>query len=166
MWNNTTGYGPVAQCKNLWSRVVRQACFVKVTHDISSTLIAHTKTRVTQQYLIGIPIGTISDPANDMLISVNMWSTSQKGRESGSNFYGEFREIKYIDSCCSGCEMSYATGKGHNIHNPQISPLNSNSDCGSVTDHSLSVKARSDLFHLIRLHWWKEIGLTPVNSAV
>lgn len=45
---------------------------MKVTHDISSTLIAHTKTRVPQQYLVGIPVGTISDPANGMIISVNM----------------------------------------------------------------------------------------------
>lgn len=62
----------MAQCKNLSSSVVEKACFVKVTHDISSILIAHTKTRVQQQYLTRIPVGTISDPANEMLISVNM----------------------------------------------------------------------------------------------
>lgn len=158
----------MAQCKNLLSSVVGQACFVKVTRDISRTLIAHTKTRVPQKYLTGIPVGTISDPANEMLISVNMWSTSQRARESGNSFYGEFCEniYIYIDRCCSGFEMQHTTGKGHKRYNPQVSPLNSNSDCESVAGPSLSVKAGSDLLHLVSLHWWEEIGLTPANPAV
>lgn len=151
------------QCKNLLSSVVRQAC-VKITYDISSILIAHIKTRVLPQYLTGIPVGTISDC--EMLISVNMWSTSQRARESANNFYGEFCEVRYIDSCCSGFEMQHTTGKGHNRYNPQVSPLNSNSDCGNVTDYSLSVKARSDVLHLVSLHSWEEIGLTQKLSSL
>lgn len=56
-----------------------------------------------------------------------------------------------IDSCCSGFEVQYTTDKGHNMYNLQVSPLNSNSDWGSVTDHPLSVKTRSHFPHLFSL---------------
>lgn len=40
-----------------------------------------------------------------------------------------------MDSHCSRFEID----KGHNMYNPQVSPLNSNSDWGSVKDHPLNV---------------------------
>lgn len=73
-----------------------------------------------------------------------------------------------IDSCCSGFEMPYKTDKCHNMYSPQILPLNSNSDWGSVTDHPLTVKARShlsicsafiDAKRLTLPHWTQQFSL-------
>jgi len=52
---------------------------------------------------------------------------------------------------CSGFEMQSTTDEGHNVCDPQVAPLNSYSDWASVTDHPLSVKARSHLSHLFSL---------------